>query len=158
MKKKLLMLATALLMATAGHAQFEKGKYYVGGSLSGVNFQYNKSDKWNIGIGGQMGYLFADSWMVIANLGYQYQYENSALAIGPAARYYIVQNGLFVGAGLNFVHRPSNINEVSPHLSVGYAFFLNGNVTVEPEIYYNQSFNNHDYSGIGLRVGVGYYF
>ena len=42
---------------------------------------------------------------------------------------------------------------------VGYSFFLNRTVTIEPEIYYNQSLKDHnDYSGFGLRIGFGIYF
>ena len=45
-----------------------------------------------------------------------------------------------------------------PGVEVGYAFFLNDAVTVEPAIYYDQSFKNHkDFSTIGLKIGVGIY-
>ena len=31
-------------------------------------------------------------------------------------------------------------------------------MTIEPEIYYEQSFKNHkDYSTVGLRIGIGIY-
>ena len=45
-----------------------------------------------------------------------------------------------------------------PGVEVGYAFFLSRTVTVEPSIYYNQSFKEHsDYSKIGLKIGIGVY-
>ena len=45
-----------------------------------------------------------------------------------------------------------------PGIEVGYAFFVSKTVTIEPAIYYDQSFKNHsDYSKIGLRVGFGIY-
>lgn len=45
-----------------------------------------------------------------------------------------------------------------PGVEVGYAFFLSRTVTVEPAIYYDQSFKKHsDFSTIGLRLGVGIY-
>ena len=45
-----------------------------------------------------------------------------------------------------------------PGVEVGYAFFLSRTVTVEPSIYYDQSFKNHsDFSTIGFRIGVGVY-
>ena len=45
-----------------------------------------------------------------------------------------------------------------PCIEVGYAFFVSTTVTIEPAIYYDQSFKNHsDYSKIGLRVGFGIY-
>ena len=46
-----------------------------------------------------------------------------------------------------------------PTIQLGYAFFLNRTVTIEPELYYNQSLKDHsDYSGFGLRIGFGIYF
>ena len=48
--------------------------------------------------------------------------------------------------------------DVMPGVEVGYAFFLSRTVTVEPSVYYNQSFKKHsDYSRIGLKLGIGVY-
>ena len=45
-----------------------------------------------------------------------------------------------------------------PGIEVGYAYFLSRTVTIEPAIYYNQSFKNHsDFSSVGLKVGIGVY-
>ena len=44
-----------------------------------------------------------------------------------------------------------------PGVEVGYAFFINRSVTIEPAIYYDQSFKTHNYSNIGLKVGLGIY-
>lgn len=151
------MLLATCLMTMASYAQFEEGKFYLNASVSGLNANYNKGDKWNASVGGKVGYMFMDNLMVLAQMQYGYQNEASTLSIGPAARYYIVQNGLYLGAGVNFEHHPLSYNDLMPNLQVGYAFFLNGFMTIEPEIYYNQSFKNHDYSGIGLRIGVGIY-
>ena len=42
---------------------------------------------------------------------------------------------------------------------VGYAFFIDGHVTIEPALYYQQSFKSHkDYSSVGFRIGFGYTF
>ena len=44
-------------------------------------------------------------------------------------------------------------------LAIFASFFLNRTVTIEPAIYYEQSFTNHSkYSNVGLRVGFGIYF
>ena len=69
-----------------------------------------------------------------------------------------MQNGLYLGANVKLVHAYHNYNDVRPSVEVGYAYFLNRTVTIEPAIYYNQSFKKHsDYSTIGLKVGVGIY-
>ena len=45
-----------------------------------------------------------------------------------------------------------------PGVEVGYAFFISRTVTIEPSVYYQQSFKDHsEYSKIGLRVGFGIY-
>ena len=44
-----------------------------------------------------------------------------------------------------------------PGLEVGYAFFLNRSVTIEPAIYYDQSFKSSRYSTVGFKLGVGVY-
>jgi hypothetical protein len=156
--KKTILFFTFILLSIACHAQFEEGKCYFNASMSSLNVDYNKTDKWNVGICGKIGYIFMDDLMLMANVEYGYSHDASTIAFGPSVRYYIVQNGLYMGAGANFVHHPESFNDLMPCLQVGYAFFLNGTLTIEPEIYYNQSFKHHDYSGIGLRIGLGFYF
>lgn len=158
--KKLTILCVSLLMAGAAHAQFEKGKVYCGASLSGLNLSYNGSNDLNLGVQGQSGYLFADNWMAVGNVSYQHTGKEGVkdyVGVGAQCRYYIIQNGLYLGAGAKLQHTGS-YNDVMPGVEVGYAFFVSRTVTIEPAIYYDQSFKNHsDYSTIGLRVGIGVY-
>lgn len=158
--KKLAVLCVSLLLAGAAHAQFEKGKVYCGASLSGLNLSYNGSSDLNLGIRGQVGYLFADNLMGVGTLSYDHVGKGDNkdyVSVGVQGRYYIIQNGLYLGAGAKLVHTGS-YNDVMPGVEVGYAFFVSRTVTIEPAIYYDQSFKNHsDYSTIGLRVGIGVY-
>lgn len=153
-------MAITLLSTVGAMAQFEEGKAYVGASLSGLNLSYSGSEKAKFGLQAEGGYMFADDWMVKGHFGYNKQNDVPAsLSFGAGARYYIVQNGLYLGADVDYVHARSNYDDVMPSLHLGYAFFLNGSVTIEPEIYYNQSLKNHsDYSTIGFRIGMGVYF
>ena len=64
MKKKLLAMAVALLATTAANAQFEQGKTYIGGSLTGLNAKYTGEDKFCLGIQAQGGYFVADDLML----------------------------------------------------------------------------------------------
>jgi hypothetical protein len=96
--------------------------------------------------------------MGTADIGYE-KYEDVpyAFSLGAGGRYYIEQNGLFLGASLQFRHR-DNYDDLLPSIQVGYSYFISRTVTIEPEIYYEQSFKNHsDYSQIGLRIGIGVY-
>lgn len=158
--KKIGILCASLMMAVAANAQFEKGKVYCGASLSGLNLSYNGTSDLNLGLNGQVGYLFDDNLMAVGSLSYQHTGKEGVkdyVSVGVQGRYYIIQNGLYLGVGAKLAHTGS-YNDVMPGVEVGYAFFVSKTVTIEPAIYYDQSFKNHsDYSTIGLRVGVGVY-
>lgn len=152
-------MVVALVVSVAARAQFEQGKVYVGASLSGLDLSYNGADKGKFGVQAKGGYLFADDWLVLGQVAYNKQHEVPVdLSAGIGARYYIIQNGLYLGIGADYHHFGGNHDDFMPSVHVGYAFFLSRTVTVEPEVYYNQSFKNHsDYSTIGLSIGVGVY-
>ena len=159
MKKKLCLVVMAIMVAIAAHAQFESGKKYANVSLSGLNLSYNGSEKTSFGLSAKGGYLFMDNVMVLGSVGYKKSTDVPAqLSLGAGARYYIEQNGIYLGAGVNYLHVGDLYDDFLPSVHVGYAFFIGRNVTIEPEIYYNQSFKSHkDYSEIGFRLGVGLY-
>lgn len=158
--KKLAIMFASLLMAVTANAQFERGKVYCGASLSGLNLSYSGSSELNLGVQGKVGYLFADNWMGLGSVDYQHTGKEGVkdyVSVGVQGRYYIIQNGLYLGAGAKLTHTGS-YNDVMPGVEVGYAFFVSRTVTIEPAIYYDQSFKNHsDYSTVGFRVGVGVY-
>ncbi len=156
----MIMMAVAMLATLAAHAQFEEGKVYCGASLSGLNMSYNGSEEFNLGVEGKAGYFLADNLMALGQFSYNHLGKEGVkdfFAVGAQGRYYIIQNGLFLGAGAKLVHT-GDYNDVMPGVEVGYAFFVSRTVTIEPSLYYDQSFKNHsDYSTVGLRVGIGVY-
>lgn len=155
MKKKVLVLMVALMSVITASAQFEKGKVYVGGSLTGLNMNYS-GDKFRFGAQANVGYFIADDFLLHASAAYEHN-DGNAYGVGAGARYYIEQNGIFLGLNCKF-HHAGSYNDVMPGLEVGYAFFLSHSVTVEPSIYYDQSIKSHkDYSTVGLKLGVGVY-
>ena len=101
-----------------------------------------------------------DNMMLLAQASFQHS-GNDAVAdhftVGVSGRYYIVQNGLYLSAGVKLLHANHNYNDIMPGAEVGYAFFINRSVTIEPAVYYDQSFKKSDYSTIGLKVGLGIY-
>lgn len=159
--KKLSILFFFLAVSTLGFAQFEQGKTYVGASLTGLNLSYNGASDLNLGVEAKVGYLFADNLMLTAQGGLQHSGDDDVadnMYVGVGGRYYIIQNGLYLGLNAKLLHASHNYNDVMPGLELGYAFFLGKTVTIEPAIYYDQSFKRHsDYSTIGLRVGFGMY-
>lgn len=158
--KKIAVVALGLMVSVGAHAQFESGKQYCGASLTGLNLSYNGSEELSLGIQAKAGYFFEDDMMLLA----QAEYKHSGLegvkdywALGAQGRYYIEQNGIYLGAGMKLIHTGS-YNDVMPGVEVGYAFFVSKQVTIEPAVYYDQSFKNHsDYSIVGVKVGIGIY-
>ena len=161
MNKKFYMLIMALLISITANAQFEQGKWYLGASMSGLDISYSGAENFNIGLDAKAGYLIADDWMLLGQLGWQHNGhagESDAVTLGIGGRYYIIQNGLYLGVNAKLVHAYHNYNDFLPGIEVGYAFFLNKTLTIEPAIYYDQSFKRHsDYSKIGFRIGLGVY-
>ena len=158
--KKLVVMLVALLMTVAANAQFEEGKVYCGASLSSLDLSYSGSSELKFSINAQAGYLFADNLMAVGTVAYNHVGSSDVsdyVSVGAQGRYYIIQNGLYLGLGAKYVHS-GGYNDVMPGLEVGYAYFVSKTVTVEPAVYYDQSFKDHsDFSTIGFKVGVGVY-
>ena len=75
---------------------------------------------------------------------------------------HIEQNGLSLGALISYEHG-HNYNWKTDNWfitpEIGYTFFLNQYLTIEPALYYKMSLNDFsDASTVGLRIGLGWYF
>lgn len=151
------MMVVALLTAVTANAQFEKNKVYVGASLSSLDLSYNGRDKGSIGVSAKGGFTFEDDWLLTGQVGYEKRNGLPASStVGVGVRYYIVQNGLYLGLNGDYYHYGADHDDVMPSVHLGYAFFLNGSVTLEPELYYRQSTKSHaDFSTIGVAIGLG---
>ena len=159
MKKILAIIAVALLPLAAS-AQFEQGKLYGGASLTSLDLNYTGANDLTIGAQAQAGMFVFDNVLAYGQLGWSHQgdsFKEDNLELGVGGRYYILQNGIFLGAGVKFVHS-YHYDDVMPNVEVGYAFFISRTVTIEPAVYYQQSLKDHsNFSKIGLRVGFGIY-
>lgn len=158
--KKIIMLFAAMLLTISANAQFEQGKKYAGASLSGLDLSYNGSKELSFGVSAVAGTFAADNMLLYGMAGYNHPGKDSddTFSVGVGGRYYITQNGIFLGANVKYVHAESSYNDFMPGVEVGYAFFISRTVTIEPAIYYQQSFKRHsDYSTIGLKIGFGIY-
>lgn len=157
-RKTIVTAMFALLASISANAQFEQGKTYIGASLSGIGLSYNGSEKAKFGVEAKGGYMVDDNVLLTGEVAYGKQHEMPfSFGIGAGGRYYMVQNGLYLGASVSYKHC-DDFNDLQPSIQLGYAFFINRTVTIEPELYYIQSFKNHsDFSTIGVRIGVGVY-
>jgi hypothetical protein len=158
MVKRIALFIAAFMVSAATFAQFEQGKVYCGASLSGFDLSYSGLQKARLNVQGKVGYFFADNLMATAEGALEKQQEVPHTAsLGLGARYYIIQNGVYLGASALYKHR-KGYDDFLPSIQVGYSYFVSRTVTIEPEIYYEQSFKDHkDYSTVGLRIGVGVY-
>ena len=165
--KKVLMAAIGLMMAVSVNAQylndsktpFSQGKFYVAASTSSFGLNYSKSSDWSLGLAAKAGYFFLDDWMVVGVLDYENISNGSYTAcnLGAGARYYFNTNGIYVGAIAKYAHT-TGFDDFMPEFNVGYAYFLGRHITIEPEVHYEHSFKDNDFSGFGLRLGFGIYF
>ena len=100
MRKKLFLLAAALFLTLTASAQFEEEKVYVGGSLTGLDLNYNGNNGFSFGVQARGGYFLEDNWLVLGQVAFEHSGHKTVpdyISVGAGLRYYIVQNGLFLG-------------------------------------------------------------
>lgn len=158
--KKIFMIAVALCMTTMAFAQFEKGTKYVGLSTSGLSLTYSGLEKGRLALSANAGYFLMDCVSANAEMKWDTNVDGkpAMFDFGVQGRYYMIQNGIYLAAGCKYRHA-KDYNDFLPAVEVGYAFYLNHYITIEPAIYYEQSFKNHsDFSKVGFKIGAGFYF
>ncbi|MCR5433262.1 MAG: hypothetical protein K6F20_02570 [Bacteroidaceae bacterium] len=162
MRKYLMALVLGLVSLSAS-AQFECGKKYANMSLTGLDMSYMKGSEFHFGLAGQGGYFVAQDWMVGGKLGYDYVGGASShmFDLGANVRYYFEASGIYLDGGLLYQHQNfgAKQNWLSIVPEVGYCFFLNEHVTIEPAIYCNLCLNEFENgSKVGFKIGFGFYF
>ncbi len=160
MKKFIISFVLLFSVFSSAFAQFDKGKMYIGTTFEGLGLSYSKATDFAFGIGGNIGYMIEKDFMLIGKAGLDFSNSHvQELYFGADFRYYIEQNGLFLQAGLKYVHEHANYNDFHISPEVGYCFFINKSLTIEPAVYYDISVNDFsDHSKFGLKVGLGWFF
>ncbi len=154
------MLSLLLLTAAIGaKAQFEKGTKYVSASVTGLSLSYSSDEDFKFGMELDGGYFVQKAWMLYGQVGYDHTEYTDYFKVGAGGRYFFTQNGIYMGLGLQYEHATKSVNNVQLCPEVGYAFFVNRFITIEPAVYYNMSLNDFsDGSKVGFRIGLGFYF
>ncbi len=158
--KRFLLALCLLVGATVAQAQFEKGKWFVNPSITGLNLSYNTdTDKANFGLEANGGAFVADNFALLLNVGANWVGGgDDTYKVGVGGRYYFDTVGVYLGANVNLKHWnlvEANRTRFGFGAEAGYAFFLSKTVTIEPAIYWDI---NKDRSELGLKVGFGFYF
>ena len=161
--RKFVMALVLGLVSLSASAQFEAGKTYGNMSLTGLDMSYMKGSEFHFGLQGQGGYFFQQDWMVGGKLGYDYVggISSHVFDLGANVRYYFENSGIYLDGGLLYQHFKAGGKEnwLSIVPEVGYCFFLNQHVTIEPAIYCHLCLNDFDNgSKVGLKVGFGFFF
>ena len=159
--KKIFIALLLAAVSLGASAQFEKGTKYAAASVSNFGLSYSKSEDFRLGLHALGGYFFADGWMALGQIGWDHLDGTNAFEVGASARYYMVQNGLYFGAGLKYGHTGPDfvVNNIYFTPEVGYCFYLNNHVSIEPAIYCDMSLNHFkDFTKVGFKIGFGFYF
>lgn len=156
MKKIFLALVMVTVSVLSASAQFEKGKVVLNGSLPGLGLSYSDAKDFGFGLELNGGYFVADNLMIMGTAGFDYNKKKwNDLYLGLKGRYYILQNGLFLGAGARYLHEYKNFNDLQIIPEMGYCFFLGRNVAIEPSVYYSMSTTDFKRkSEFGVKFGI----
>lgn len=161
--KKIALMVCLLVATVAAQAQFEKGKWFVNPSVSGLDLTHDTGmDKTSFGLEAQGGAFLVDNFALLVDLGGSWNTMGTDVDVysaGVGCRYYFNKVGVYMGAnvGVNryeFGH-DDGATRCRFGLEAGYAFFLSRTVTIEPAAYWNV---DKDRSRYGLKVGFGFYF
>lgn len=157
--KKWILGLLLFVVAVSANAQFEAGTNYVGVSATNLGLSYSTNEKFRMGIGSSAGFFIADQFLVKGEISYNHTNHIDDVSAGLGGRYYFAENGIFMGAGADFVHYTKSNNDIQIPVEVGYCFYLNHYVAIEPAIYYRMSLDDFSKkSTVGLKVGFGFYF
>jgi len=137
-----------------------KGAWMVGGSAGFSSQKFKDADFsiTKINLNPDLGIFIADDLAVGLGIGFESTSANSisssTFAVGPFVRYYVA-DPIFIQ-----VHADLGLSDgggTSFGASVGYSWFLNNGVAIEPSLFFT-SFNNDgdalDYSVFGLSIGI----
>ena len=158
MKRWILAILFVTVSVTAS-AQFEKETADVSGGLTGLSMSYNSDSDFSLGVSALGGYFVEDRLMMYAKGEFMHTDYADQVALGLGVRYYLKNDGFYVGTGFQYQYITSSVNVVQCCPEVGYAYFLNEYITVEPAVYYNIGLNDFkNGSVLGLKVGIGIFF
>ena len=160
MKKFFTLLLLLVSFTIGARAQFEQDTRYGNTSLSNFGLSYNDRGGLRLGMNAEGGYFFEDNWMVHGSAGINhFGKRNNEITLGAGLRYYFSSNGISLGTGLEYMHRSPNHNDLRLPFNIGYTFYLNHYIAIEPQVFYKLSVNDFTQgSEIGMRIGLGFYF
>ena len=136
------------------------GAWMIGGTAGFASTKFQESDNSStfFNLSPSVGVYIIDDLAIGLGLSYSSvkigDNSESSTNVSPYVRYYFI-NPVFAQAGLDI--GLSEGSGLAFNAAVGYSWFLNDNVAVEPQFYYvnyNQEGEFGDYSTFGLAIGI----
>jgi hypothetical protein len=160
--KKLHLVLLLVVTLTTAKAQIEKKTVYLGAtsnlSLLGVTTGPNSSSTTYFNISPQVGYFFADNFLLGADLSFSSNAGINQTTIGVFTRYYI-KGKVFLGGGYSSSSFSGGNSFGLFNLEGGYAAFITPNIAVEPALVFSKGTGDAtNYTTFGLQVGFSLYF
>ncbi len=147
------------LTQTASAQTVGQGAWMVGGSAALDITKFKDADEsiTAITFNPNLGYFIADDLAIglgISVIDNGIDGQDAFFGVGPFVRYYVT-NPIFIQVGADI-----GLNEgagIGFGAKVGYSWFLNDGVAIEPALYFQSVGNDgdaFDYSSFGLSIGV----
>jgi outer membrane protein len=137
-----------------------QGAWMVGGSAGFSSMKFKDADNSlsTIVLNPNLGYFIADDLAIGLDVGFVSQSfdgeSESTFGLGPSIRYYVT-DPIYVTVGANLELDEGGGTTIVA--GVGYSWFLNNSVAIEPELFlnlYNNDGDISDYTIFGLSIGV----
>lgn len=164
MKNFSAILVVALLFAfSSNNLQAQtvgKESWMIGGSAGFSSQKYKNDEKSSsiLNISPSAGYYFADDFAFLLGISfYSISYDGSSTSsfnLAPGVRYYVT-DPIFIQADASFGLDDGGGSVFG--ISVGYSWFLNNSIAIEPALFFNSANNegdNFDYTAFGLSIGI----
>lgn len=158
---RLFLLAGVLTFSLNLSAQtVSAGAWMIGGTAGFASTKFQESDNSStfFDLSPSVGVYIIDDLAVGLGLSYSSvkigDNTESSTSVSPYLRYYFL-NPIFAQAGLDI--GLSDGAGLAFNAAVGYSWFLNNNVAIEPQFYYlnyNQEGDFGDYSTFGFAIGI----
>ena len=162
MKKRFMLMLVTLMLTLGAQTQFEQGTWYSSISTTGFELSHSDATKARLALSANVGNFIADNIALLVGVDGDFYDNHTQLGVGTQVRYYFQTCGVYGGLGVQYSY--TKVGDFDKSLmfltpEVGYTFFLNRYLTIEPAVYYRMNFSDFDaYSKFGLKLGFGFYF
>ena len=170
-KSTLALIALVSLTGIVSAQTVNKNAWMLGGTMgfNSINTEGNDTSEIWFNLSPNVGYYITNDLAIGARFSlFTYSYGGSVnyqVGVGPWARYYFI-NSLFAQAGMDFGSAGFDFfsfnadgGSTTIHMGIGYSWFLNNSVAIEPSLQYSIYSADEDglladYTRFGFNIGV----